>query len=265
MTVKTVSQYGLAMAPEERIYRRIEADLRRQIADGTLPPGAKLPPEKALAEQWGTSRPTVRQALAPLEVEGLIDRRPPFGTFVRRRPALDTQHVIRDRAVYRDERGYYFDPAAVDWVALVPPSLSRGPAPADIARILRLPDANAEVVIRDRRMGPAGGEVLQIATSYIPADLAHGTVLEAINSGPGGIFDRMEQDMGLHLSWEDLYGARMPTGDEAAILGIPAGVPVFRIICVTRDESGRIVEVNDRRMSAEWFMVARPLARAAEA
>jgi len=153
----------------------------------------------------------------------------------------------------------------VDWVALVPPALSWGQAPADIARILRLADENTEVVIRDRRMGPPGGEVLQIATSYIPAELARGTVLESIHTGPGGIFDRMEQDMGLHLSWEDLYGARMPTGDEAAILGIPAGVPVFRIICITSDESGRVVEVNDRRMSAERFLVARPLVRAFEA
>ncbi|WP_396230101.1 GntR family transcriptional regulator [Frankia sp. CpI1-P] len=142
--------------------------------------------------------------------------------------------------------------------------LSRGTAPRDIADMLGVP-ADTQVVIRDRRMGPAGGQILHISTSYLPADLAAGTPLEAINTGPGGIYDRMEQDMGLRLSWVDYYAARMPTADEASILGVPISVPLLRIIRVTDDESGRVVEVNDTRMSSEKFMVARPLVRAAEA
>lgn len=46
--------------------------LRRQIIRGELPAGAALPPESALVEQYGVSRPTLREAFRVLEAEQLI-------------------------------------------------------------------------------------------------------------------------------------------------------------------------------------------------
>ena len=68
-------------APEERTdvhesppsqYRRIASDLREQITDGDLAPGAALPSEAALVRQYGVSRGTARQALSELEGTGLV-------------------------------------------------------------------------------------------------------------------------------------------------------------------------------------------------
>ncbi len=56
--------------------------LRGQIASGWLQAGARLPSEPELASSYRVSRVTVRKALANLEREGLIDRRPGAGTFV---------------------------------------------------------------------------------------------------------------------------------------------------------------------------------------
>ena len=54
----------------------VAAQLRRQIVRGTVQPGQKLPPETQLMEQFGVSRPTIREAFRILETERLIVVRP---------------------------------------------------------------------------------------------------------------------------------------------------------------------------------------------
>jgi DNA-binding FadR family transcriptional regulator len=53
-----------------RLYRRIADQLRLLIDQGEFPVGSRLPAERELATQLGVSRPTVREALIALEVEG---------------------------------------------------------------------------------------------------------------------------------------------------------------------------------------------------
>ena len=55
---------------------RIAAQLRRRIVRGAVKPGEKLPPETRLMEQFGVSRPTIREAFRILETERLIAVRP---------------------------------------------------------------------------------------------------------------------------------------------------------------------------------------------
>lgn len=63
------------------------ADVARQmttlIAQGTYAPGSRLPPERQLAESLGVGRSAVREALAALEILGLVSVRPGSGTYIR--------------------------------------------------------------------------------------------------------------------------------------------------------------------------------------
>ena len=61
---------------------RLSVDLERLILDGALAPGDRLPPERELAEYFGVSRVSVREALRELENRALIDRKPGRGTVV---------------------------------------------------------------------------------------------------------------------------------------------------------------------------------------
>lgn len=69
------------------LYRRVEAVLRDQIADGVFAPSMRMPSEASLQAAHKVSRGTIRQALDALESDGLILRQPGRGTFVRRSPS----------------------------------------------------------------------------------------------------------------------------------------------------------------------------------
>jgi GntR family transcriptional regulator len=56
--------------------------LRDLIQSGTYQPGQKLPSEGIFAQQLGISRPTLREALYKLEIEGLIVRKHGLGTYI---------------------------------------------------------------------------------------------------------------------------------------------------------------------------------------
>ena len=66
----------------QRLYRQIAGQLRSLIVDGEFQAGNRLPAERDLARQLGVSRPTVREALIALEVEGVVDVRTGSGIYV---------------------------------------------------------------------------------------------------------------------------------------------------------------------------------------
>ncbi len=65
-----------------RLYRQIADQIRGLIRSGEFRTGARLPPERDLAKQLGVSRPSVREALIALEVEGLVEVRIGSGIYV---------------------------------------------------------------------------------------------------------------------------------------------------------------------------------------
>jgi DNA-binding FadR family transcriptional regulator len=77
-----------------RLYRQIADQLRALIAAGEFALGSRLPPERDLATQLGVSRPSVREALIALEVEGLVEVRMGSGIYVT---ALEPAPVAQPR------------------------------------------------------------------------------------------------------------------------------------------------------------------------
>src|SRR5215467_7515691 len=60
----------------------VVAHVRHLIDSGTLGPGARLPPERDLAQQVGVSRPTVRAGLRTLAALGVVRSRRGSGTYI---------------------------------------------------------------------------------------------------------------------------------------------------------------------------------------
>ncbi|MDK9701916.1 MAG: FadR family transcriptional regulator [Sulfuritalea sp.] len=69
-----------------RLSEEVSGDLQRRIARGELKSGDRLPTEKALGEAFGVSRAVVREAVARLKADGLIETRQGSGAFVVEAP-----------------------------------------------------------------------------------------------------------------------------------------------------------------------------------
>lgn len=65
-----------------RLSEEVSGDLQKRIARGELKPGDRLPTEKALGDAFGVSRAVVREAIARLKADGLIETRQGSGAFV---------------------------------------------------------------------------------------------------------------------------------------------------------------------------------------
>ena len=66
--------------------------IKDMILDGRLAPGQRLPPERALSEALGVSRPTVREAIGSLQAMNILESRHGAGTFVA---SLSVEELLR--------------------------------------------------------------------------------------------------------------------------------------------------------------------------
>lgn len=236
--------------PRTRPWVLIADGLRRAITEGHYLPGQPLPTAHELMDQWGVARQTVQNALDQLRAEGLVISRPGRGWYVPERRAI--RRMARNRLARAERqagRGAFLtDAAEGGWESGVAVQISRQDATDRVAELLGLTDERG-VVVRERTMR-ADGEVVQLATSYLPESVAGGTAVEQSDTGPGGIYARLEE-LGYRLSYfEEAVRGRSPLPEEADRLGIQYGRPVLAVTRVAW-AGDRPVEVNDIVMPAD--------------
>ena len=84
------------MPENQRLYERIAHELAASIARGEYKVGQRLPSERDLAQAFGVSRPTVREAIIALELDGLVEVRTGTGVFVVRAEPASGEPGARD-------------------------------------------------------------------------------------------------------------------------------------------------------------------------
>jgi DNA-binding GntR family transcriptional regulator len=233
------------------VYRRVLEDLRAQIRDGVLGPGARVPSRNAIIARYGVGETAAKHALQVLAAEGLIESRAGSGSFVRAIPA--PCHLEHDRPQFP---GSPFGLAETG----ARPAAGGGqehrtdqlPAPRHIARRLGL--TPGELVTRTRYLLTSGGSPVQLAVSYEPAALTAGTPTALPEDGPfagRGVVERMRA-IGVEVDQViEEISVRACLTDEAVALGIPAGAAVFAVCREHRAgdaavETGEIVAAADR-------------------
>ena len=73
----------------DRLYQELARQLIEELASGKYAVGDRLPAERELSLAHAVSRPTVREAIIALEVQGLVEVRVGSGAYVKRLPGRD--------------------------------------------------------------------------------------------------------------------------------------------------------------------------------
>jgi GntR family transcriptional regulator len=233
------------------LHLQLAGELRGQIRRGELKPGERLPPERVLVETYGTSRTTVSAALAVLKAEALLSSGPGRGTFVRQSPPvrLDVSRFSRRLR----EPGVGVWEAATQRAGVVGETrmltVEQQTADPELAYRLGIPDGSP-VILRSRLM-LANGHPTQVQTAMYPLELVDGTELVQPERIVDGIYAALERIGQYPASATEEVATRAPTPEEAAMLRLGPGVPVFVIMRTTRGEEGRVLEVLEVIASGE--------------
>ncbi|MFJ4667980.1 GntR family transcriptional regulator [Kitasatospora purpeofusca] len=238
-------------------YLQIAADLAARIASGGLAPGATVPSEAELMQQYGVASGTVRKAIAELRTAQLIETHHGRGSFVRSRPPVQRKSADRFRRAHR-KAGKAAHLAEAETAGGAPSVtvlfVGPTPAPPDIAERLGVP-ADTQVLARKRRYF-RDGVPTEEAVSYLPWDVAKDIPeVFAENPGGGGIYARLEEHGYYLVEFAESVRARLATKPETKSLALSPGAPVIHLVRDAIAKGGRVVEVCDTVMAADQFVL----------
>ncbi|RAM35589.1 GntR family transcriptional regulator [Arthrobacter globiformis] len=145
---------------------RVASELRLQIAEGALLPGAKLK-EEALSEELGVSRNTVREAFAELASERLVVRQPNRGVFVASLEVSDIHDVYAVRRAI--EVSAVRGGGSAESIAAVRAAVEEGKRAAAAGDSEGLGSANAH--FHGALVAMAGSERLNVIMSQVLAEM----------------------------------------------------------------------------------------------
>ena len=227
----------------EAMYRQIADDLRGKIESGEIAPGAQLPTEIELMDQYEASRNTVRDAIKLLTGRGLVEARAGQGTFVIEKINPYVTTLTGDpHSGGGDETVYIAEVTASNRTSdISDPRVEVQKADRVVASNLRI-EVGAQVVSRHQQRF-IDGLPWSLQTSFYPMTLVQqGAVrlLEA-TSIDGGAVAYLAQTCGIQqVGYRDTISVRAPDETEARFFKIPTDgrVSVFEIFRVGFGKKG---------------------------
>jgi GntR family transcriptional regulator len=232
------------------IYAQIKQTILKDIDEGALSTGDLLTPEVELAQRFGVSRPTVRQAILELTREGFLARRRGKGTVVMRRQVnYPAGRLLSFTEEFAASGG---QPSAK--------IRSQSIVSAEHQLAVRLGIPVRGLVFRLERVrsidgSPVAWQVSHIAYSRVPA-------IEANDFRTASLYTTLRFRYGLTIaSADERIQAAVATDLDSELLGIPTGSPLFRIERRAFTDAGDVVEVADSMYRADRYEVRLLLTR----
>jgi GntR family transcriptional regulator len=207
-------------------YKRIQGTILKRLESGQLRVGDAVSSERELAKIHSVSLMTARHALAGLEREGMVVRRPGAGTFVAP-PKIHFNKLMS-----------YTEQMSGRSLSVSSKLLSLGiiDTEQEIAARLALPATSRLIKVERLRLG--AGEPFAIETCYLSADDFAGLTQAPLDRV--SLFSILEHDYGLEIAHADEeIDATTADPHTAKLLGISHGAPVLRIRQVIYSTKGK--------------------------
>jgi len=214
-------------------YYQIIQVLREAIRDAGASPitgEIPFPSETELCQAFQVNRGTIRHAMDMLEQEGLIYRRKGVGTFLRtRRVEVDLTKLVSTTDDLR-ARGWLPGTQVLS-------ILQQHPSP-HIQNALQQSDG--DTVWQIFRLRLANGEPISLQNSSIPTSLAPDLDQKDLS---GSLYNILQDYYALIMaSASQVIRVRLATPDEAHLLTIDEGTPVFDFTRTSYDPTGKPIE-----------------------
>jgi GntR family transcriptional regulator len=233
------------------IYAEIKRSILEQIDTGQVPEGGRLTPEVVLAERYGVSRPTVRQAILELAREGIVARRRGAGTIVLPRQRL--RYPVGRLMSFSEEFAALGSRTSSEVVR-------QEVVPADHELAVRLGTRLHEPVFcleRVRRVDgrPVAWQRSQIQYAKVPG-------IEARDFAKFSLYEALRDRYRLVIhSADELIQARIAAPHELASLSLEASAAVFQIERRSFGEGGDLVELVDSVYRSDRYEIRLTLTR----
>lgn len=210
------------------LYFQVSSRLEGAIHSGTIPAGARLENEIAIAQRLGLSRPTVRRAIQELVAKGLLVRRRGIGTQVVQGQVT---RQVELTSLFEDLQSSHHEPSTqVLAHAIVP-------ATESVAGGLGV-EIGTEVVYL-RRQRSTDGVPVAVLENYLPIEF---TDITTEDLSARGLYQILRaRGVNIRIAKQKI-GARRAAGDEGELLDIDKGGPVLTMERIAFDDSGRAIE-----------------------
>jgi GntR family transcriptional regulator len=211
-------------------------DVRRAILElidsGELASGRRIGSERELAKRFGAGRSTLRQALATLSHDGLLNRVPGRGggTFVKQtKIERDLSLIVGVPAMLRSQG-----------VTSGTRVISAGLVPADDLTAKELQIEQGTLVLKITRLRLADGSPFSVELAVLPADRFPGLLELPLGNS---LYELLEREYGTRPAEACERIEVVPASDnESQMLEIAAGDPLLSITRTTTGEAGEVIE-----------------------
>lgn len=216
-------------------YFQVAQDLRRRIADGEWANGDRITPELVLARDYGVSRVTVRQALAELAKDDLVERKRGSGTYVhpQQRPIVYDLNLTLGAYAARIRELGFANRAEIIESGLID-------APADHLRSALSLGQGGQVAYLLRRIF-INEQPAAMYRSWFDVRVVPG--IERSSGVEGSLSDTLERDYGFVPVRSELYlEVVRSTREETQLLGSGSDVPLLVVTSTSYLADGRPLE-----------------------
>lgn len=207
------------------VYMRIRRRIEERIERGIYPTGSMIPSEKDLAEEFGTTRLTIRSAVDELVRRGQIRRVRGKGAFVAQKVPAFFERTVG----FRESGG---EPSVR---ILARSKRYAGPYYADLFGI-----AEDDLLYSVRRLNCINGSPVSIETALIPCLLF--PTIEDIDVSVFSLYETYEMLGRKPVMAQEKLDIEALGARDAGLLGLEQGDLVLLLECVSYDASGQAIE-----------------------